>query len=655
MFKDFVTIITPQVPKDRQTKFIDSVLKDMHANDGNPEEVRGLEARIVASHSSRLTSHSHLYTPAKMKKGAPSFTANFNKPILVNHDMDTDPIGRVKSASYVPTPHPMIPASILAEANKDSVHSKKTLSYLKKLEPFMLDSQWRGLGYLDLVGLITDENAIPKVVDGRYKTVSVSYDTNTLHCSRCFQDWVAEGPCEHKKGQVYDGVPMYIIFGDLLYDEVSYVNGPADEMAQSEEIRRVVVNVMHDFKQNANKLKTGKDKTKLAGFVKNALAQDSSFITNPERVAASDMSLYCYDSKSKLYTSILSGVDSINNHGEPMDLKTFLSLGIDSYEQLTPLILGDKALVKEDLEKLEDKDFVGPNKTFPVIDKEHIDACRTKLAEFEDSDEKTELITFLDTRESLLVKTEDAADAEVVPVVETSDSISYSFRLSADGGNWMSPESQDPKTEMALLNLLMSIYAADTTSGDAVDSILANEKVKDTLVDSLSKKHNLFTDKDGEISSLQTSLTNSRKEYDILKAADKTRENTINELTTELKDMLVEKILTFQSKESPTEGLDEKRTKLKDKTVSELKTSIEVLNSIIGKDTSLPKEIADPTQKLEKTYTQEEFKLLKDNINKKAIDLKSKYGDAASSNFLAIQTKHLANYASKLADAPGTN
>ena len=167
-----------------------------------------LVCEIDATHAGTLINN-RIYPPESMQKGIRSWTSPYKKPVLVNHDDTKDPIGRVISAKYFKTPRG---------------------SDMKEYKPVLRDSD--GYGYQRLTVKITDPDAIQKILDGRYETVSVRMATDHAICSVCGSDWSGEdGPCDHTPGQKYDGKLAYMTTGTLNYREMSFVNIPADEYA----------------------------------------------------------------------------------------------------------------------------------------------------------------------------------------------------------------------------------------------------------------------------------------------------------------------------------------------------------------------------------------------------------------------------------------
>lgn len=204
-----------------QTKLIDnawSVFKD------RAEKSRALKLETIATHSGKVI-NDRVYRGSSVKDAIKSFVkgdgAAYEKPFLLNHDREKDPIGRVKSAEY-----------------KQTASGKKWLNDHFEPSP-------EGSGFVKLTSVITDQDAIEKFLDGRYQTVSVGGSTDGAFCNICskVQDklhpmWASykdehgeECECRHIPGKTYGDSKAYVITGNLHYNEVSQVSVPADDAA----------------------------------------------------------------------------------------------------------------------------------------------------------------------------------------------------------------------------------------------------------------------------------------------------------------------------------------------------------------------------------------------------------------------------------------
>ena len=227
---DTVTIMPSSVDN-----FVKMSLKDnLYLPSGN----QSLRVDIVATHSGRLTRNHGFYLPQKMRDGVSSLIENYNKPILTHHNSHDDPVGRIVDAKYIDTSMSFPRDSALDATIKDlcrpGISFYKSLDLVDKLSEsdLLRDPSYPGLGHILITAEITNTDAIQKILDKRYLTVSIGASTDKAVCSVCKQDWVEEGPCEHTPGKVYDDALAYIIAGKLLYDEASFVNVPADALAR---------------------------------------------------------------------------------------------------------------------------------------------------------------------------------------------------------------------------------------------------------------------------------------------------------------------------------------------------------------------------------------------------------------------------------------
>lgn len=195
-------------------------LKLSDSQDGKLEIAENQKDRIVvwieAIHA-MTTGNYTTYTARELrgdkdkKTGQYSWTYPYEKPVLKFHkSRDGEPIGRVLAAKFSNTSQAGLPVIRL------------------KVE-------------------ITDKDAIEKVKDGRYKTVSIGGTAEHAYCSICGQDWLTEGMCEHWPGREYgdDHTVCTMILGDLDFKEVSFVNVPADQYA-------MVISIVDEFEESLN-------------------------------------------------------------------------------------------------------------------------------------------------------------------------------------------------------------------------------------------------------------------------------------------------------------------------------------------------------------------------------------------------------------------
>jgi hypothetical protein len=226
------------------------LLQDMAAG---KVHIAALDVEMEATHSGK--NHNYcIYYEDSMEKDAESFVNPFKKPMLKNHDSYSEPLGRITQAWYGP--------SELTD-ERSTIHLKTR---------------------------VTDQDAIPKFLDGRYGTVSIGGTMGTVTCNICGKTILKDGKfkfCGHWRGESYKDEVCYWGARDITYHEVSTVNNPADDFAQ---IMKVTVVTDSDDKKDS------KEDTTMAGTNTDsnhvdALKQISDMIDsilNPTAPSASD-------------------------------------------------------------------------------------------------------------------------------------------------------------------------------------------------------------------------------------------------------------------------------------------------------------------------------------------------------------------------------
>lgn len=131
---------------------------------------------------------------AELRSGTYSWLHPYAKPVIYNHDTSTRATGRIHSAFY----------SDVTAAGRPGI---------------------------TVVPKITDKQAIEDILGGLLMTVSIGATTDSATCSICMTDILEEGFCGHYKGEQYEGMKAEWIAGNLWFDELSWVNVPADQDA----------------------------------------------------------------------------------------------------------------------------------------------------------------------------------------------------------------------------------------------------------------------------------------------------------------------------------------------------------------------------------------------------------------------------------------
>jgi len=144
---------------------------------------------------SGLTANYNNYSAAELEKALQSWVEPYPKPIILNHDLNSEPIGRVMAAK--------------------------------------MEKEQDGAAYVRLQIAITDPVAAQKIADKRYLTGSVGGRAEEAVCSVCGIDWAvprksAGAPCSHMRGESYKGKVAMLEMRNIGFKEYSFVNLPAD-------------------------------------------------------------------------------------------------------------------------------------------------------------------------------------------------------------------------------------------------------------------------------------------------------------------------------------------------------------------------------------------------------------------------------------------
>ncbi len=241
---------------DQTGQVVDSLklLKDMA--DGKTK-VLALDVLMEATHSGNNHNFTTYYEDS-MEKDSESFMNPFQKPMLKNHNYYSgEPLGRIKQSIHGP--------SALTD-ERSAIH---------------------------LTVRVTDQDAIPKILDGRYQTVSIGGSMGTVTCNVCGKTILKDNKfnfCGHWRGETYKDQVCYWGARDIEYHEVSVVNNPADDFAQF--IKVTVVTDSEPKKENnskqegagtmsdVNKTTIGKD-TSSADFRSKLIGMIDSLLEDP--------------------------------------------------------------------------------------------------------------------------------------------------------------------------------------------------------------------------------------------------------------------------------------------------------------------------------------------------------------------------------------
>lgn len=406
---------------------IPKITKDLKDSiEGN----KALTVKVYATHGGYVNGNKYFYTIESMKDSAETWIKPFPKPVLVHHNDESDPIGRVIDSKF-----DFINTN---RKNKPKSHILLTLR-------------------------ITDKNAIEKIIDGRYMTVSVGSRPTSAICNICDNDIAKDGPCSHKRGNEYDGKVCYWTINLKEYTEVSFVNKPADEYQkglESTEYSDLNKEDDFDFAIDINK----------AEFYLEDAENDNKDIVSEEKNMEENPDLNLN----------LENVDGTWTQDD-LDMVQWL---ID--QMANDSDLKDAALTTAARKKLSSKVFCAPNRAFPVNDCLHYKVALSYLNRYKGSGDKEKIRACIERRgkalgcPSTVSKTKD----------EQKDSTMENEQKYKD-------EIEQLKTQ---LSNLQKDYDKIKSEKDGLEAKLSDkskdiEKLNDEIIKYQAEKHSNLVDK----------------------------------------------------------------------------------------------------------------------------------------------------------------
>jgi uncharacterized protein (UPF0335 family) len=569
------------------------------------KKVSKIAAIVKMTFAGAVTGNAAIYLPDEMYNGTRSWTIPYERPIQVHHKDLVDPIGRVKDARYVDTSvdaiskFPKLAQAMAVFHNPRST----TLARLKTVAIFQeadaAIENFEGVGRIDGLWDVSDADAVQKIIDKRYLTVSTAFTPKGAYCSQCARedmitDW-RKDECEHERGQYYDGLKCLAVPFGFNYDEVSPVNTPAARNATIMEIGENLS--FSDSVAKSSVLK--RPSIDIIDFV--ALEEDSSVRFSDSKTCKFPTSFkdFYNETNPEKQTSVIE----TNTKGKPEESKM---------NKLSRLLKDAAALEKkmaeflpegyvktsdEDLAKLEEADFVGPDRTLKVTDMVEADAVKALLESCEDCDLKGALLESLGSKVTQLTPKEEDSSAPVEAEVPESNE---------QGEKDNSPSEEAPEVDL-------SKTVAELT-----------EKLRDS------------TERVEELE-LEKSLLKKRMD-DVQK--DYRSQVSLNEaMTKKLRDNLVEKLLDskasrglkFQDRKAET-------AKYQDRSLSSIEDSIKEISDLptpslgtsgvqVTRETPPSERDSDESVDISK-YT---------NIYERFLDVRYSQGESAAKQFLNEQ------------------
>ena len=191
---------TPEIKDEEGSTIEDSDLLDMVKSG----KAIALDVEFEATHSGGNLNDA-VYTSSSLEKDAKTWLFPFAKPLIKNHNTSNEPLGRAKDAQF----------------NRSEFCEDRDC--------------------IDVTFRVSDQDAMVKFADGRYKTMSIGARSGYIRCNVCGKDILKDNVvkfCGHWKGNTYAGKKATWTVENMTFREGSVVNTPADVYAQ---VKRITV------------------------------------------------------------------------------------------------------------------------------------------------------------------------------------------------------------------------------------------------------------------------------------------------------------------------------------------------------------------------------------------------------------------------------
>ena len=325
---------------------------------------------IDASHYGFKNGNGTIYRHDTVKDNIVSFIHPSSKPIIERHRPKTsEKFGKIIAADYKKTHF----YDELSEIY--SLEDLSTEEYVDLCKDVLIpkqkqNSSFNGLGYVQLIGKLTHQDSIEKVINQEFLAVSIGADPLKLICSECYQDQTKK-ICDHyahKKNNIF------MLAESLAYEELSFVPKGADpfgkvtqlhdELYEESSDTNIGIMLYDEFKEN-----TSKRTFICSGDVCKILEpEEEKEMAKPAKKETTTSLSYIKEFTSEKVSPIVAKLkDELETVEASIDLKD------------------------EDLEKLCDCDFAIVQKTaeglkrrFPIQDKENLTVATQLIDSAED-------------------------------------------------------------------------------------------------------------------------------------------------------------------------------------------------------------------------------------------------------------------------------
>lgn len=488
------------------------------------EKGKALIVKVKATHGGYINGNRYYYTSDSMENATKTWIKPFNKPVLVHHTDDSDPIGRVIDAEYIPI-----------KTNRKN----------------------KARGYILLTLRISNQDAIEKIIDGRYMTVSVGSKPENAICSICDRNIAVDGLCDHRRGSTYDDRLCYWSIDINKYTEVSFVNKPADEYQKGiEESELSDKNVEDDLNFDIE------------------INKAECYLEDEEKI---NMKINSFD------------IDKVDGTWTEDDLKMVDWL-MDQMEN--DETLEDAKLTTTARKKLSAGTFCGPNRSFPVNDCLHYRVALSYLNRYKGPGDKSRIKACIERRgkklgcPSAVKKTKDNKEG-----IDVEDKLVKQFEDEINGLKEFKDKYKTVKSEYDVIvkdkeTLVTEKQDLETQLSDKAKDI---ETLNEELIKFKGEKHQRLVDSLYELRvNLDKKDTKDLSDEEIKSYKENLSKRTDESLNDSISDLTIEVETKNDKPKEPSEKIskdsndtqNESQTKIED---GNTKTEIEDLGDMLNK------------------------------------------------------------------------
>lgn len=395
---------------------------------------RGLRIIMEATHAGIFNDNHRIYIPSRMAEGVSSFRTG-EKPtkLLKQHDLSRDPVGVIRGARFVPTvPDELVNNPDVMNLMSSSASIDTQLKSMRNLWKTGLFQQegWKGLGFIELIGDVYDQETIEQIQDGRFDAVSTSFTSpGQAYCMVCGQNWAKDGYCDHDPGEMYsdgdseDGpkVPALAIAGLHKYKETSFVTLAGDQHVSVRIMDKANVDnnrtffIPDSWKEEATMTKPTFE---FKDFKEDHMAKrDQNVLSDAEQKVFDVIKKLRADGEEKDLKELAQKIASMQGEDgffpdqqeAELDYETAVQYALEDLEtsdqkvdadavyadfekELDELELSDAKLSTKSRKGLPSSAFCGPDRSFPVPDCAHVTAAKRLIGRYKGPGSKSSIL-----------------------------------------------------------------------------------------------------------------------------------------------------------------------------------------------------------------------------------------------------------------------